>query len=174
MLIGFSHADIGREVANFLVAKGRRRFALVRADDERAERRAVAFSKAVAHHGLGAVLEINVGGSRSLKSGREAMRRVLTQLPTVDAIFCSSDLLALGVLTEAQARGIAIPKRINIVGFGDVPFLADTVPALPTVHIKGAAIGQQAARFLIERAEGRVVAPRIVDVGFSIVERDTT
>ena len=174
MLIGFSHADIGREVANFLVAKGRRQFALVRADDERAERRAVAFSKAVAQHGLGAVLEINVGGSRSLKSGREAMSRVLTQLPKVDAIFCSSDLLALGVLTEAQARGISIPTRVAIVGFGDVPFLADTVPALTTVHINGADIGQQAARFLTERAEGRVVAPRIVDVGFSIVVRDTT
>lgn len=53
-------------------------------------------------------------------------------------------------------------------------FLADTVPALTTVHINGADIGQQAARFLTERAEGRAVAPRIVDVGFSIVVRDTT
>lgn len=174
MLIGFSHADIGREVAHFLVNKGRRRFALVRADDERAERRAVAFTKAVVQQGLGTVLEINVGASRLLKSGREAMTRVLTQLPQVDAIFCSSDLLALGALTEARARGIAVPERVALVGFGDVPFLADTVPALTTVHIKGADIGQQAARFLIERAEGRVIVPRIVDVGFSIVERDTT
>lgn len=47
MLIGFSHADTGREVANFLVTKGRQRLALVRADDERAERRVIAFSKAL-------------------------------------------------------------------------------------------------------------------------------
>jgi LacI family gluconate utilization system Gnt-I transcriptional repressor len=60
------------------------------------------------------------------------------------------------------------------MGFGDVPFLADMVPALSTVRINGAEIGRRAARFLIDRAEGREVEQRVVDVGFSIVERDTT
>ncbi|WP_382328821.1 substrate-binding domain-containing protein [Hydrogenophaga sp. UC242_50] len=48
------------------------------------------------------------------------------------------------------------------------------VPALSTVHINGADIGRMAGRCLIDRAEGREVAQRVVDVGFSIVERDTT
>jgi len=174
MLVGFSHADIGREVANFLIGKGRRKFAMVRASDERADRRAVAFAEIVAKRGLGQVLEINVGSSRTLRSGREAMQRVLAETPDVDAIVCSSDLLALGVLTEAKARSISVPSRLSIMGFGDVPFLADMVPALSTVRINGADIGNQAARFLIDRAEGRAVTTRIVDVGFSIVERDTT
>lgn len=174
MLVGFSHADIGREVANFLIGKGRRAFALVRASDERADRRAVAFAEIVTKHGLGAVFEVNVGSSRTLVSGREAMQRVLAELPEVDAIVCSSDLLALGVLTEAKARGLSVPGRVSIMGFGDVPFLADMVPALSTVRINGVEIGRRAARFLIDRAEGREVEQRVVDVGFSIVERDTT
>ena len=174
MLVGFSHADIGREVANFLIGKGRRKFALVRASDERADRRAVAFAEIVTKHGLDAVFEVNVGSSRTLVSGREAMQRVLAELPEVDAIVCSSDLLALGVLTEAKARGLSVPGRVSIMGFGDVPFLADMVPALSTVRINGAEIGRRAARFLIDRAEGREVEQRVVDVGFSIVERDTT
>jgi len=174
MLVGFSHADIGREVANFLIGKGRRKFALVRASDERADRRAVAFAEIVTKHGLDAVFEVNVGSSRTLVSGREAMQRVLAELPEVDAIVCSSDLLALGVLTEAKARGLSVPGRVSIMGFGDVPFLADMVPALSTVRINGAEIGRRAARFLIDRAEGREVEQRVVDVGFSIVKRDTT
>lgn len=174
MLIGFSHLDIGHEVAKFLLGKGRRRLAVIRAEDERAGRRATAFAETVARGGQRDVLVVNVGDSRSLKSGREAMVRVLAQAPDTDAIFCSSDLLALGVMTEARARRISIPEQVALVGFGDVPFLADMVPALSTVRINGAAIGQQAARFLIERAEGRPVSPHIVDVGFSIVERDTT
>ncbi len=40
MLVGFSHLDIGRAVAQFFVAKGRKRLALVTAEDERAARRA--------------------------------------------------------------------------------------------------------------------------------------
>jgi LacI family gluconate utilization system Gnt-I transcriptional repressor len=48
------------------------------------------------------------------------------------------------------------------------------VPALTTVRINGGQIGTLAARFLMDRAEGRDVEPRIVDVGFSIIERDST
>ena len=174
MLVGFSHADIGREVARFLMAKGRRKLALIRAEDERADRRASAFTDAVVRAGLGPVAVVNVGASRSLQSGRDALGQLLAQAPDVDAMFCSSDLLALGVLTEARVRGIAIPEQMAIMGFGDVPFAADMAPALSTVHINGVDIGRLAARSLIDRAEGREVAQRVVDVGFSIVERETS
>jgi LacI family gluconate utilization system Gnt-I transcriptional repressor len=173
MLIGFSHADIGREVAEFLMAKGRRRFALVRAEDERAMRRAEAFQVVAAKSGLKEVFIDNVGTSRSLMSGRDALSRILLKAPDVDAIFCSSDLLAMGVLTEALARGIRVPQQLSIVGFGDVPYVANMVPALTTVHINGRSIGQQAANFLIDRAQGRSISQPIVNVGFSIVERDS-
>lgn len=174
MLVGFSHADIGREVARFLLGKGRRKLALIRAEDERADRRASAFTDAVVRAGFGPVAVVNVGASRSLQSGRDALGQLLAQAPDVDAVFCSSDLLALGVLTEARVRGIAIPEQMAIMGFGDVPFAADMAPALSTVHINGVDIGRLAARSLIDRAEGREVAQRVVDVGFSIVERETS
>jgi LacI family gluconate utilization system Gnt-I transcriptional repressor len=102
------------------------------------------------------------------------MARILTEHPQVEAVFCSSDLLALGVMTEARARQISVPNDVAVMGFGDVPFVADMVPALTTVRINGGLIGTQAAGFLIDRAEGRPVAQRIVDVGFSIVEREST
>ena len=66
-----------------------------------------------------------------------------------------------------------MPKQISIVGFGDVPFVADMLPALTTVRINGGNIGQLAAQYLMDRAEGRQVSKPIVDVGFSIIERDT-
>lgn len=174
MLIGFSHADIGRDVAHFFVSKGRRHLAMIHADDERAKRRAVAFSSTAIGLGCDKPMDMDVGSARTLKGGREALARLLTQAPQTDAVFCSSDLLALGVMTEARSRGIAVPEQLAIMGFGDVPFLADMVPALSTVRINGASIGKQAAEFLIERAEGRTAASPIVDVGFSIIERDST
>ena len=87
------------------------------------------------------------------------------------AVFCSSDLLALGVMTEAQARGLAVPARLAIVGFGDNEFAADLEPALTTVRIDSAAIGRQAAQFIVDRADGKVAAERIVDIGFIIQDR---
>ena len=174
MLIGFSHSDIGRAVARFLLDKGYRQFATVRAEDERADRRTMAFQEVLAQHGVQPALDINVGASRSLKSGREAMASILAQRPQVQAVFCSSDLLALGVMTEARVRQLKVPQQVAVMGFGDVPFVADMAPALTTVRINGGDIGQRAAQFLIDRAEGRPVEPRIVDVGFSIIEREST
>jgi LacI family gluconate utilization system Gnt-I transcriptional repressor len=91
----------------------------------------------------------------------------------VDAIFCSSDLLALGVLTEARAQKISVPHQISIMGFGDVPFVEDMIPALTTVKINGAEIGRLAAQCLVDRAQGKAVEQHIVDVGFSIVSRES-
>lgn len=174
MLIGFSHLEIGRSVAQYLLDKGRQRFAMVLAGDERAQRRAAAFAQTIAAAGCGDVLTVNIGDSRTLRSGRDALETILKSAPkskSIDAIFCSSDLLAMGVLTEAKARGIQVPKQLAVMGFGDVPFGADIEPALSTVRINGADIGRLAAQYLMDRAEGRAVERPILDVGFSVVAR---
>ena len=173
MLIGFSHTAVGRAAAEYLMRKGHKRFALIRADDERAARRADAFAETLASHGMETPVVVNVGAVRSIKAGRDALSEVLSQLPAVQAIFCSSDMIATGAITEATVRGIKVPEQLAIMGFGDVPFTADLIPALTTVHINGADMGQKAAQYLIARAEGREVEQPIVDVGFSIVERDS-
>jgi LacI family gluconate utilization system Gnt-I transcriptional repressor len=173
MLIGFSHADIGQAVAQYLLSKGNQKYAIVTADDERAGRRNKAFIETVKAHKSGDVLVQNVGDLRTLKSGREALKQILLLKPDVDAIFCSSDLLALGVLTEARAQKISVPHQISIMGFGDVPFVEDMIPALTTVKINGAEIGRLAAQCLVDRAQGKAVEQHIVDVGFSIVSRES-
>jgi LacI family gluconate utilization system Gnt-I transcriptional repressor len=174
MLVGFSHVEVGRAVAAYLHGKGRRRLAVVGGDDERAQRRLGAFQQAVQALGQAEVPAVVVPAPTTLKSGREALGRLWDGAGAggpPDAVFCSSDLLALGVLTEAQARGIAVPGQLAIVGFGDLEFAADLHPALTSVRINGSAIGEQAARFIVDRAEGRTVDSRVVDIGFSIVER---
>jgi LacI family gluconate utilization system Gnt-I transcriptional repressor len=171
MLVGFSHVDVGRAVAQFLHAKGRRRFAVVAGDDERAKRRHDAFQAAARALRLRAPRVIVVPAPTTLKSGRSALAELMRDAADIDAVFCSSDLLALGVLTEAHARRIQVPKQLAIVGFGDLDFAADLHPALTTVRVDGTAIGRQAARFIVDRAEGRGVEQRIVDIGFTIVDR---
>ncbi|HET7791809.1 MAG TPA: LacI family DNA-binding transcriptional regulator [Rhizobacter sp.] len=178
MLVGFSHAEAGAAVARHLHAKGRRRVALISGDDERAQRRNRGFIDEALRLGLADrasdVAVLQVPAPTTLGSGRSGLGLLLKQVPDLDAVFCSSDLLALGVLTEAAARGIAVPERLAVVGFGDLAFAGDTHPALSTVRIDGAAIGRGAARFIVERAEGRAVGEKVVDLGFQLIERGTS
>jgi LacI family gluconate utilization system Gnt-I transcriptional repressor len=173
MLVGFSHEDVGRAVVEFLRRQGRCRLAVVAGDDERSRRRHEAFCDAARSAGLREVPVLRVPAPTTLGNGRTGLVELLRQAPDVDAVFCSSDLLAAGVLIEAQSRGVSVPGQLAVVGFGDLEFAGDLQPALTTVRIDAAAIGRQAAQFIVDRAEGREVARRVVDIGFSIVERDS-
>jgi LacI family gluconate utilization system Gnt-I transcriptional repressor len=177
MLVGFSHEKVGRAVAEHLIGRGCRRPALILADDQRAHVRRQGFSEVAAARGCPVVACEVVAAPSTVHSGREGLSRVLAQHTHVDAIFCSSDLLALGVLLEASARGIRVPEQLAVVGFCNLSFAADTHPALTTVEIDGDAIGRRAARLLLERIEGSEsdlpMRARVVDIGFRLLQRDS-
>jgi LacI family transcriptional regulator, gluconate utilization system Gnt-I transcriptional repressor len=173
MLVGFSHEKVGQAVARFLISSGHRSFGVVSADDARAEVRRKGFLSVLERNGITDTLTVYVPAPSSFQLGREGLRRLLKLGPLPRAVFCSSDTLAHGMLTEAQARGIAVPGQLAIVGFGDLAFAAHTFPPLSTVKIDRNAIGRLAAEALLGRFEGKPVE-RIIDIGFQIMERGTT
>ena len=176
MLVGFSHLDVGRAVASHLAAKGRRRLALITADDERANVRQKGFTQAAEAAGA-AVDVIFVPAPSTLPLGRNALAELLdraTSATLPDAVFCGSDLMAHGVLEEARARGLRIPQDLAIIGFGGLESTAHTSPQLSTVNIDRKAIGELAAEIMLERFAGKVDQPKVIDVGFTIIDRETT
>jgi LacI family gluconate utilization system Gnt-I transcriptional repressor len=170
MLVGFSHLKVGSAVAGYFLSKGWQRLGIATGDDHRASVRREGF---VSTLGRDVPIAI-VPAPSNLALGRRALAELLAQDATLQAIHCSSDQLAQGVIVEAQARGLRVPEDLAVCGFGDADFAAHMAPSLTTVHVDGAAIGRIAAQLIIERCSGRVVDPRVVDVGFRIVERQST
>lgn len=174
MLLRLSHEQIGREVCRHLHAAGRRHLALLSGRDERAALRERGYLAQAAEFGLQEPVVYRAASPTTHGQGRDGLDYLLRAAPRVDGIFCSSDMMASGVLTQARVRGLGVPERLAVVGFGDLDFAATVVPSLTSVHIDGAAIGGMAARMIADRADGRVPARRIVDIQFSIVARDST
>jgi LacI family transcriptional regulator, gluconate utilization system Gnt-I transcriptional repressor len=170
MIVGFEHDRIGAAVAERLVARGARRPALVSAHDQRALARRRGFIDTFARRGIALAADVQMAPPSSVALGKAAFARIADA--DADAVFCSSDLLALGVVSQARACGIDVPGQMAVCGFGDLEFAADTVPALTTVRVDGRRIGASAARCLIDRLNGAQERSR-VDVGFEIVERET-
>ena len=170
MLVGFSHQQVGRAVAAYFVRKQWQRIGVATGDDYRATLRRDAFLA-----GIGRALPMAiVPAPSSLALGRRALGELLQQDPGLQAVYCSSDQLAHGVSVEAQARGLRIPQDLAICGFGDADFSAHTLPALTTVQVDGAGIGRRAAQLIIERCRGEAVVQRVYDLGFRIIERQST
>jgi LacI family gluconate utilization system Gnt-I transcriptional repressor len=170
MMVGFSHPAVGRAVAEFFLAKGWQRLGIATGDDHRATVRRQGFVEAIGH----AVPTAVVPAPSNLALGRRALAELLQQEPRLQAVYCSSDQLAQGLLAEAQARGLRVPEDLAVCGFGDADFAAHMEPSLTTVQVDGAAIGRLAAQLILERCRGQAVAQRVVDVGFRIVERRST
>ena len=173
MLVGFSHEKVGQAIAAFVHSKGYRRPAVVTGDDQRADQRRAGFTTAMAGLGVTDVPVHTVAAPTTLGSGRTALAALLESAPQTDVLVCSSDALAHGVITEAHARGIRVPADLGVMGFGDLAFAQHAHPAITTVRIDGTAIGRQAARFIVDRANGVAVAQKIIDLGFSLIERDS-
>lgn len=170
MMVGFSHLKVGSAVAGYFLGKGWQRLAIATGDDHRASMRRDGFLAAVGR----AVPIAVVPAPSSLELGRRALSDLLQQDPKIEAIYCSSDGLAQGLMVEAQSRGLRIPQDLAVCGFGGADFAAHLQPSLTTVQIDGAAIGRLAAQLIIDRCQGRPIAQPIVDVGFRIIERQST
>lgn len=174
MLIGFSHQHVGEQAAEFLLTRcAASRVAVISADDPRAAQRRDAFVAKARAMGMTEVAVQQVAAPSAMLNGRHAMARLLDQGPRPDAVFCSSDVLALGALAEAQARGLSVPGQIQVLGFGDHPLASAAHPALTTIRIDGAQIGALAAQHIVARRGRHETDRPLIDIGFQIVVRAT-
>jgi LacI family gluconate utilization system Gnt-I transcriptional repressor len=173
MLVGFSHYEIGAAVAEHFLQRKVRAPGLVSANDDRALARRDGFRARLAQAGIHEIAEVLVRPPSSVAAGKAALPMLIEQAPHLDAVFCGSDLLAIGMLGAAKRLGMSVPSRLSICGFGDLEFATETTPQLTTVRVDGTRIGLTAARCLLDRLAG-VEKDKVTDVGFHIIERETT
>ena len=175
MAVGFDHAKVGSAVAAYFLAKGHDRFAVLTASDTRALTRARGFTETMTQGGASIVLDRRIPAPSTIAAGRECLRDLLALLDRRCAVFCSSDLLAFGLVTEAGVQGVPVPEHLAVCGFGDFELAAMNEPAITSVSLDGTATGRTAAACLLRRlgGEGRRDPDR-VQMPFRIVERATT
>ena len=54
------------------------------------------------------------------RNGESAAAQLLDANPEVTALICTSDILALGALTEAKRRGLRVPQDLTVTGFDGI------------------------------------------------------
>lgn len=87
------------------------------------------------------------------QSGYEQGLRIAGD-PSITAVFCSNDRLALAALRALHDRGVRVPEDVSLVGWDNQPFTEFTVPSLSTVEPGFGNLGRRVVEMLLERAEG--------------------
>ena len=152
--VGFNHAEVGAAMAAHLVARGHRRLAYVDSgvgEDFRAHERGKGFVAAAEAAGA-AVRHLTAQPGDAFDAGRRALASLLAGrrgATGVGAIAFANDNFACGALLEAQQRGIAVPQKLAIMGFGDFEIGRQLRPALTTIRPPRYEIGRCTAALLI-------------------------
>lgn len=176
MMIGFSHSDAGQAAIAHLLAEGCRRIGFLGARmDPRVQRRFQGYQAAMNDAGLfDPNLVVTTPVPTSVTLGGALFADLLMKAPDTDAVFCANDDLALGVLFECRRRHIAVPEQMAIVGFNDLEFMASAVPTLSSVRTNRYEMGRNAAAMVIEAIEGRRPDQPVVDLGYSVMARQSS
>lgn len=106
------------------------------------------------------------------QAGGQALTALLASPDRPTAALCVSDLVALGVLAAARARGLRVPEDLSVTGFDDIFAAEMAFPRLTTVTHNGAEVARQAIEQLVLAIEGGTPA-RQVQVPTTLIERDS-
>lgn len=176
MTSGFSHLDAARAATEHLLAQGYGAPGFIGARmDPRTQRRFAGFRAGAELAGLFSENRVvTTPAASSVSLGCDLLGRLLAQAPETDAVLCNNDDLALGVLFEAQRRGIAVPDRLGICGFNDLDMMAAAEPPITSVRTFLYRMGSDAAGMLIDRMSGRPANRQREDLGYEIMMRAST
>ncbi len=176
MSVGFSQFDSGYAAGRHLVERGYRRIGIVGAQlDPRSLRRCEGCRQALRDAGLyDPALEVMTPEKSSISLGASLLEDLRAAHPDCDALFFCNDDLAQGAVFQCGRLGVPVPEKMAIVGFHDVAGTAWTTPPLSTIATPRYQIGVSAASLLMRHLAGEPVAERHVDLGFKLVQRETS
>ena len=171
--VGFSQREAGRALTQHLLDTGRRHVVYVAAQlDPRTLERGEGYAEAMSQAGLSdRVRKVLSAEPSSMALGGAMLEQVLREAPETDAIFFCNDDLAQGALLAALRLGVAVPGRVAVSGFNDLPGSDQMVPPLTTVATPRREIGVQAAQMLMKLMRGQPVEQPHLDLGFQVVRR---
>jgi LacI family transcriptional regulator len=156
-----------REAVLHLARQGRRRIAFIAGPPSisTAAEKLAGYGDGLAAAGLAFDPQAVLPGDYTLESGEVQAQALLAMQPQPDGLLIANNLMTLGALRVLLRRDVAIPERLAVVGYDDVPWTEAVRPALSVVAQPTYELGRRAIERLIERTSGRLAAgPPVTEI----------
>lgn len=142
-----------KAMTEHLVATGRRHILHIAgpANNAEAQQRLAGYLAAIADAGLQPVV---LQGNFDEQSGRAAIATVIGRRTVFDAVFAANDIMAIGAMMALRDAGLVVPDDIAVAGFDNIPLTRLITPALTTMAIDIADLGERAINRLAAILDG--------------------
>lgn len=157
--VQINHYSCMYDLVSHVISTGHRNIGLIGGQDSfipNLRYRFHGFLHAMADHGLAA--DYIEPSTNDIESIRAATVRMLDRYPEMTAMICRDDTVAHGVLQVLHERGIAVPGRMTVTGFGDVSGSTEE-NALTTVQIDAHTMGMLAVNVMLNRLRVPAMMP---------------
>ncbi|MBO0411900.1 LacI family DNA-binding transcriptional regulator [Enterococcus hulanensis] len=119
--------------------------------------------------------EFTLTAAFSMEAGKKAMADFLSKTQELpNALFASSDALAVGAMQAIQSAGLRIPEDISVIGFNDVSVAKYVSPALTTIKVETEWMGELAVSTILDLAKEFSPVPRKIMLGTKLIQREST
>jgi len=145
-----------------LAARGHRRIAFIGWPEGSAtgDRRAEGWVTGLTDAGLGPPdPALCVRGEDGPRTGAEALDHLLRLADPPTAVVTASDLIAIGALAAARARGVEAGAALGVVGFDDSPVAPHLLPPLTSIRQPLEQVGRTIVGLLTARIAGAAPDP---------------
>ncbi|WP_298845881.1 LacI family DNA-binding transcriptional regulator [Clostridium sp.] len=128
---------------------------------------------ALSRKGINIEEDLIVSGGFSYEGGKTAVVELIKNHKDITAIYCASDLMALGAIEGLRDMGYDIPKDISIIGFDDINLCNFVTPKLTSIRQDREKIGKTAANLILsiisQQYLGRIILePELIERESSI------
>ncbi|MCL2895194.1 LacI family DNA-binding transcriptional regulator [Brenneria tiliae] len=150
-----------QELTRHLLARGCKNIGYVCAHmDNRLQRQQLnGWHKAMLQGYQNADLVVATPDASSMRFGRDALSELLLRQPELDALVCSHENIALGVLFECQRRLIKVPGNLAIACLDGSENCDQTHPALTSVRVDYEKMGRETGKLLTAMLSESVTEP---------------
>ena len=149
--IDVSHESAGQIAANYLLDKGYRRIVFLMGDakeDQISLRRLDGINMVFEEEELS--IE-TIAGITNYEESRVIAEEILRRDQIPEVILCTNNYLAMGCMQSIRTEKLSIPEDIAIMTFDNYPFSMLTVPTLTAIEVDMYDMGNQAARFMLQK-----------------------
>jgi LacI family repressor for deo operon, udp, cdd, tsx, nupC, and nupG len=157
-------------MTDYMVSKGHRRIGFLKINEDKkfTYARFEGYKNALEHNGIKFDPELVKEAYNAEAGGYEKSYELLGE-QKLTALFCSSDILAVGAFRAAKELGIKVPEELSIGGFDGLIY--DLIPEIPLTTVRQPVFetGKKLAGILLKRienadrlSENRLITPELV------------
>lgn len=175
LVVSYPNFAAAKAAGRHLAERGYSKIALVVSPlSARADQRRAGFEAGLAEFGLSLDPERVMEAEVNISGGVQVAGLLMKLRPRIDAVFFTANSTAIGAVLECQRQGWRVPSRLAMITFDDTELAQHTVPSLTSVVIPRYEIGVRAAELLLSRLGGHTLSEKRFDLGFGLIQREST